>query len=694
MNCRLPSPRLREVIRQGRVANGLVLSALLCVAATGCARDAVGPSDAAALGPAFSTLAGTPTCPTSPDFVVSTETDLRSAVLTAPPGSTIAISGMIALSTGPILIQRSDLHLTCAAPGAGLEVLPGSPTQRLIRIEFPRVSVTGLRLDGHLITLENSSTVVARSVGQIAEDVTLADNDITCGTRPCVTLNGTPRAMIARNRMVPAAESGRPPYTFYAQSGSTVAEDVTLTDNDMTCGAYACAYLTGTPRAMIARNRMAPAVGVTTGAAVIVESPVGGATAEDVILADNIMTCGASNCVWLTGTPRAVIARNQMTHMEGVAGGGSMVVVKSVVNGATADSVTLADNTIACGPMSCAYFNETPHAMIVRNRMAPQDGDDAYSMVSVGSTERITSEDVTVSDNDLTCGNSSCISLNGTPRAVIVRNRMTPSTGIAPTNTLIVQRYVETGTGREVGAEDVTASDNDITCGSGSCVFFIGTPRAVIVRNRLAASSTISGIHVQGSGGVTDGTRVEQNTVTTTGASTSNAGGLFGGIRVRDGKEIVVTDNIVTGPWANSIFVTAVLGGEVARNNLRGAYQYGIALAISPTSGPLSVDGLVVRNNRITDAILAGIGVRYTCRSMFVGNNLTGNARGAEFFPESGANTLLGNGTIVFDNGAMDCSGDGNPDPNMISGAKRVQKGPPIGPVIGSAVSGAVSDMR
>jgi hypothetical protein len=245
------SQKPREFVRIGHVAGGLISATLMCAAATGCTRDAVGPVAVAAVGPAFSSQASPATCPTSPDFVVvTTETDLRNAVLTAPAGSTIAINGMIALSGGPILIIRSDLRLTCAAAGAGLEVQPGSTTQRLIRIEAPRVSITGLRLDGHLITFENSSTMVVRSVGQIAEDVTLADNDITCGTSPCVTLNGTPRAMIARNRMVPAAGSGNN-YTFYAQSQTqylpTVAEGVTLADNDMTCGAYACALFIGTP---------------------------------------------------------------------------------------------------------------------------------------------------------------------------------------------------------------------------------------------------------------------------------------------------------------------------------------------------------------------------------------------------------------------------------------------------------------
>ena len=77
-----PVPASRKVFN-GRVASGLVLSAWLCAAATGCARDAVDPVAVAAIGPVFSAQASPAPCRTSPDFVVSNETDLREAVLTA-----------------------------------------------------------------------------------------------------------------------------------------------------------------------------------------------------------------------------------------------------------------------------------------------------------------------------------------------------------------------------------------------------------------------------------------------------------------------------------------------------------------------------------------------------------------------------------------------------------------------------------
>lgn len=368
------------------------------------------------------------------------------------------------------------------------------------------------------------------------------------------------------------------------------------------------------------------------------------------------------------------------------------VLVASVLGGTTAEDVTLADNDMTCSASRCATFSGTPRAIIVRNRMAPASG------VTTGAAVRVesqiggaTAEDVTFADNSITCASGTCAWFLGTSRAVIARNHMAIAAGGTTSYTITVQRIAASATNLEYGAEDVTVADNDIACGSGSCVFSIGTPRALITRNRLLATASGSGIHVQGSSGVTDGTRVEQNTVTATAPSTNS---LFGGIRVRDGEGIVVANNLVTGPWQNSVIITSVLGGEVSRNELRDAIRFGILFGSNniPAVRPL-VDGLTVRNNRVTDAG-GGAGVQFSCRNVFVGNNLNGNSVGAEFFAESGANTLVGNGTIVVDNGAMDCDGDGKVDPNVITGAKRSLKGLPVGPVIGSAVSGAVSDMR
>lgn len=462
---------MRPLIRAGCpwLSASQVLLAVLAAAAAACAPDGRLPLALNGAGPALTSVARSPVCPASPDIVVFTEAQLRSAVATAPAGTTIAVSGTIDVSFGAVVIDRSDLRLTCAAPEAGLRGNALAWPGRLLRIHNARVSVTGLRLDGQNTGIE---TMLVQSTlgGPAAEDVTLADNDMTCGPNTCATFHGTPRAVIARNHMAPAS----------------------------------------------------------------------------------------------AGTSNDVVVQGQVNN---------------------------------------------------------------------------------------------------------------------------------------VPAEDVTLADNDMVCGVSTCAFFIGTPRALIARNRVTAAASVSGIHVQrlvgASGAIvpTDGTRVEHNYVTTSGPSTNP---LFGGIRLRDGSGLVAADNVVTGPWMNAMSLTALAGGEVSRNELRGPIQEGIALGPNAGSVRISVDGLGIRNNRVTEAGIAGLGVRLTCRSVFVGNNLSGNAndQGAVFFPETGANTFVGNGTIVFDTGALDCDGDGIPDPNVISGATRLEPGLPGGALIGGAVSGAVSVMQ
>ena len=74
---------------------------------------------------------------------------------------------------------------------------------------------------------------------------------------------------------------------------------------------------------------------------------------------------------------------------------------------------------------------------------------------------------------------------------------------------------------------------------------------------------------------------------------------------------------------------------------------------------------------------------------MFVGNDLQGNTGniGLIFPDSSGANTFVGNGTIVVDDGVMDCDGDGVSDPNIITGAGAVLHGVTLGQVVSDAVT-------
>src|SRR2546425_457037 len=116
-------------------------------------------------------------------------------------------------------------------------------------------------------------------------------------------------------------------------------------------------------------------------------------------------------------------------------------------------------------------------------------------------------------------------------------------------------------------ADGAQLTNNRVTCGSpnGECAFFVGTKNAVVADNRFESAGSGTGVHMQGGIG---GTRVERNTIVTTAPPPDQV--LGAGIRVRDGSNVVVADNVVRGPWRNSI-ATANLAGTFERNDVAGA---------------------------------------------------------------------------------------------------------------------------
>ena len=59
---------------------------------------------------------------------------------------------------------------------------------------------------------------------------------------------------------------------------------------------------------------------------------------------------------------------------------------------------------------------------------------------------------------------------------------------------------------------------------------------------------------------------------------------------------------------------------------------------------------------------------------------------GAIFDPESGANRLVGpKNVVVIDNGDFDCDGDGEPDPNIITGSHRSIQHRDLGEIVSDA---------
>ena len=233
-------------------------------------------------------------------------------------------------------------------------------------------------------------------------------------------------------------------------------------------------------------------------------------------------------------------------------------------------------------------------------------------------------------------------------------------------------------------AQGLRLANNRVTCGTSVCAFLVGVADATIVDNDFESLQPLTtGVHIQGQGAEfdqcsrdrpTDGTVVRRNTITTTDPSTS-----FGGIRLRDGTNVVIEQNAVLGPWSNSIHASRICDSEIEKNKLEGAVWDGLLMWTDAYDN-------VIRNNKMTGAGEAGVLAGFACGNLFLGNNLNSNAQwGAFFLPETGNNTLVGDKNVVVDDGDWDCDGDGEVDPNIITG--RVKSGVPLGRIISAAIS-------
>ncbi|HYL21308.1 MAG TPA: right-handed parallel beta-helix repeat-containing protein [Gemmatimonadales bacterium] len=243
-------------------------------------------------------------------------------------------------------------------------------------------------------------------------------------------------------------------------------------------------------------------------------------------------------------------------------------------------------------------------------------------------------------------------------------------------------------------------SHNTVTCGLGECVFFSGATGAVVTDNTFTSpgpAGTQTGIQMQGAGPTLltfpiDGSLIQRNTVVTTAPCTLF---FFGGIRPIGGSGVTISDNVIRGPWCSGVSASIITASVIRDNRFEGAAVNGIEFGRGAGGVPefIRARDNVVRNNIATGAGTAGFFAMRACSNTLVGNNLSGNAgdTGALFARTSGANTLVGDGTIVVDDGAQDCDGDGVADPNIITGPGRVRTGVPLGETVSDAVSGKKS---
>jgi hypothetical protein len=247
--------------------------------------------------------------------------------------------------------------------------------------------------------------------------------------------------------------------------------------------------------------------------------------------------------------------------------------------------------------------------------------------------------------------------------------------------------YVAVNDGTTGFADGARLTSNRVACGPDECAFLVGTKGAIVADNYFESAGSVTGVHLQGNGTPPstrpiDGSRVERNTIVATAPSTSPG---FGGIRPRDGRNVVVSNNVVIGPWANSVSPIELRQSVFEGNRLEGAAVYGVRF--SAGAGSTGMSDNVLRNNRITAAGSAGVFAFRACGNVFVGNNLQGNADniGLIFAVTTGANTLVGNQNVVVDVGSFDCNGDGVADPNIITGRGAVNLGGTISDAVVTA---------
>ena len=215
---------------------------------------------------------------------------------------------------------------------------------------------------------------------------------------------------------------------------------------------------------------------------------------------------------------------------------------------------------------------------------------------------------------------------------------------------------------------------NQIRCGNnGTCAFLIGAPGAVISENLFESLGTGSGIHVQGGGPLdnitvfTDNTVVERNNIV---APTISGSQLFGAIRVRDGRDLIVRYNSSSGIWRNGIALAELDAALIQDNFIRQALDNGILASTNPVAA-VSLRSSIIRANRIDGPQAVGIRLNRACWNRVENNDVTvapGKLR-ARFEATTGANVYVGSSASVLNEGNFDCDGDGDTDPNTISGS-------------------------
>lgn len=168
-------------------------SLVLAAAALAACADQPTTPGALAAGPRLSTAGA---CAASPTAVVGTQAQLNAALAAAQPGDVIAVTGTIEIE-GSVLISTPGITLTCAEPGAGLELADESrPFGILVELAAGNTTISGLSLDA-----EYSYAAIA-AFNLFNEDfsgIRVTGNEIECGYTTCVFFVGTRGTQVTDN---------------------------------------------------------------------------------------------------------------------------------------------------------------------------------------------------------------------------------------------------------------------------------------------------------------------------------------------------------------------------------------------------------------------------------------------------------------------------------------------------------------
>ncbi len=259
---------------------------LLLAVVVACQERSVAPTTGR---PSFA-VAAPSACPSHADFVVSDEASLLSAVASAHPNDTIALSGMIEMTFADVFVETDDLTFTCATPGSGLEAGPSTGLSWLFVVLSKGVTVERLTLDA---TNELNGGVVAFNGVEepftgFAEDVRLVGNHVLCagqhveacvsirtdaaglqgvlisgntfeadGNQTTIALIGVNSGRVEGNTIEGGAGGNSDPVDFIAGSGGR------FTGNNVQC-AGACLFADGS-RGLVVANNQFQSAGSSTG---------------------------------------------------------------------------------------------------------------------------------------------------------------------------------------------------------------------------------------------------------------------------------------------------------------------------------------------------------------------------------------------------------------------------------------------